>query len=442
MLTRRRFSKQSIIAILASPLGSAADRLAVAATAGTPVASPVGTGPANAQATTDPTYPDHAEPSLAVNPRDPSHLLGATQYFKDARSRPVVGTFLSFDGGSTWHDNGPLALPVGADLALDVTVVFGPDGTGFVAAATGNQTNSEGGVAVWRTEDGGRTFADPVVVANAGGDHPWLAVGPDDGHLYLAWAGEQHRSLMFSRSTDGGKTFASPSPVSGVTPRAVVAAAGPGGAVHILSGEFPDLAVVTSTDGGATFGSTRAIPPLPADRATTPDQTIRTLTTAATDPRDGTLYVGTAVLDPATNRNVTLVWRARGGTEPWDGPVAVPFWSPGHALATYEPQLAVTPDGTIYLSAYVMANNVVDVALSRSGDQGTSFQAGPRVTATSFDPITDLGPASKSHFKNSGDFPWIGDYQGLAAGPTAVYPCWTDTRTGQMAIFVAAVPRS
>ena len=36
--------------------------------------------------------------------------------------------------------------------------------------------------------------------------------------------------------------------------------------------------------------------------------------------------------------------------------------------------------------------------------------------------------------------PWIGDYQGLAAGAGMIYPFWNDTRTGHMEIFTAAVP--
>jgi hypothetical protein len=127
-------------------------------------------------------------------------------------------------------------------------------------------------------------------------------------------------------------------------------------------------------------------------------------------------------------------------TQPWDEPVEVPCWSPGDAAGAYEPQLAVASDGTVYVSAYVVADGTVDVALSWSDDHAASFRPGPRVTTTGFNPISDLGPESKGHFKNSGDFPWIGDYQGLAIGPTAVYPCWTDTRIGHMEIFVAAVP--
>jgi hypothetical protein len=439
MLSRRRFVTQGASVAMTATLGARSTRPTAATSAATPEASPVVTAP-NVQATTDPAYPDHAEPSLAVNPRDPSNLLGATQYFKDARSRPVVGTFLSFDGGATWQDNGPLVLPPGTDLALDVTAGFAADGTGFVAAATGSQATGEGGVAVWRTDDGGRTFAAPVVVARAGGDHPWLAIGAETGHLYLAWSGEGHRSLMFGRSTDGGRSFETPRAIAGIDPGAVVVAAGPDGAVHILSGEYPAMAVVSSSDDGVGFGAPRPVPPLPAEQATTADQTIRTLTAAATDPRDGTLYVATAVLDPATQRNVVLVWRSPNGDRPWEEPVAVPFWSPGDEAGAYEPQLAVAPNRTVCVSAYVMADDIVDVALAWSDDQGASFRSGPRVTTADFNPVTDLGPESKGHFKNSGDFPWIGDYQGLAVGPSSVYPCWTDTRTGQMQIFVAAVP--
>src|SRR5439155_8271309 len=164
-------------------------------------------------------YPDHAEPALAVNPRDAHNLLGAAMDFDRS---PTPGTFVSFDGGMTWHDNGALPLPTGFTQGGDVSVAFTPRGTGFVAAEALSGLNADvRGVYVWRTDDGGRTFQRPVaVVSGQFVDHPWLAGGtapsPGSGALYVAWVTRpgvgrtQTEGLAFSRSLDGGHSFTAP----------------------------------------------------------------------------------------------------------------------------------------------------------------------------------------------------------------------------------------
>lgn len=190
------------------------------------------------------SYAAHAEPSLAVNPRDPRNLLGAAQLL--GRGPTALGTFTSFDGGHTWRDNGPLPLPPGTNTGDDVTVAFDGHGDGYVAAMAtswtpqGGLSHNDRGVYVWRTDDGGRTFH-PAVAAMRGqfADHPWLAVdataGLGGGNLYVAWVAQDHATLGFSRSTNGGRGFTPwrtiSAPPGGVS--IPVVSAGPHGAVYV-----------------------------------------------------------------------------------------------------------------------------------------------------------------------------------------------------------------
>src|SRR5438105_11000833 len=69
-------------------------------------------------------YAAHAEPWLVANPRNPLNLLGAAQLLDGSRATAVLGTFASFDGGHSWHNNGALSLPVGFTHGDDVTTTF------------------------------------------------------------------------------------------------------------------------------------------------------------------------------------------------------------------------------------------------------------------------------------------------------------------------------
>src|SRR5258708_12834322 len=88
--------------------------------------------PANLLVSNDHTV-EHAEPFLAVNPRNPLNLLGAAWvYTMQGLSVVHMGTFVSFDGGHSWHDNGLLPLPPGFDDTAAETVIFTPPAPAFV----------------------------------------------------------------------------------------------------------------------------------------------------------------------------------------------------------------------------------------------------------------------------------------------------------------------
>src|SRR5262249_7640405 len=166
----------------------------------------------------------HVEPSVAVNPANPHNLLAATQLIP-ASGPTAIGAYASFDGGQTWQDVGPLPFPAGANTGDDVTAAFGAAGHGFIGAMVtsaqgGQMSRTDRNVAVWRTGDGGRTFAAPVAaVSHQFVDHPWLAVDPVSGTLYLAWVADDHAGAGFTRSTDGGATFDPPRNVARPSPR-------------------------------------------------------------------------------------------------------------------------------------------------------------------------------------------------------------------------------
>jgi hypothetical protein len=434
----------------------------------------VARAPVRASRTADPVnvpvshghYPIYGEPDLAVNPRQPRNLLGAAQCIDWAASLRVPCSFASFDGGRTWRENGPLPLPPGDTSGVDTTVAFNSHGIGFVAAMA--SASGPDSVLVWRTADGGRRFSRPVTVFRAwgsldhgrslGADHPWLAAdttnGPHAGALYVAWMVADERAmaapasrLLFSRSSDGGRRFTPPQVIVGAAqgiPALTVMTLGPRGVIHVLYGLVRDRRdprrpaappllreVVSSADGGRTFGPAHPIAAAPL-ALRLPQLTVPNIQAAATDPHDGTLYMVMAGyrLGRGARHTDILLWRSQDGGRRWDGPIRVnadPLTAQADCL---QPRVAVTARGTVYVSYFWLMHGRVAVYLARSTTQGTRFAPSQRISTTAFDPLTS-GPPHE---------PWIGDYQGLAVGRGVIYPVWNDTRSGHMAIFTAAVP--
>jgi hypothetical protein len=421
---------------------------------GQPVSNRATATPRNIQVSHE-RFPAYGEPYLAVNPRNRRNLLGAAQ---DIGRCPVPGTFASFDGGRTWRDNGALPLPAGARCGGDVSVAFDAGGTGFVASHAGPSMFVDT-VLVWRTDDGGQHFARPVVVyddRHQQVDQAWLAVdatrGRHGGSLYLAWTASDPNDypsgnrLLFSRSTDGGRHFSPPRTlvaVLGHFPAIPVLAVGRDGKVQVFfalgrqGGLFPPVGlilreVVTSSDGGRSFGPLRPIAAEPVFLQLTGRNEFN-IQAAAADPTRGTLYLAMAAPRPGTRRADILFWRSPDGGQSWLGPARVN--DDGHADADcFQPQIAVSASGNVYVSYFRLARGRVDLFLAHSRSQGASFSPPMRISGVSFDPNL-----SSEHRENG---VWIGDYEGLAAAPGVIYPFWNDTRTGHLAIFAAAVPAS
>jgi hypothetical protein len=132
-----------------------------------------------------------------------------------------------------------------------------------------------------------------------------------------------------------------------------------------------------------------------------------------------------------------LVARSRDGGRTWSAPVRVPGAPQQTGAVYFQPQTTVDGSGQVGVSFFALAGGHVAVLLARSLDGGASFAPAMAVTSRPFDPLLGMRGGGTS-VKDS--LWWIGDYQGLAAGPHVMYPFWNDTRTGRLEIFTTAVP--
>jgi hypothetical protein len=426
----------------------------------------------------------HSEPAVAENPRHHRDLIAGSKLFTDpAHYRFKIGTYFSADGGRTWHDSGPLPGFSGYGLTSDVSIAFASDGTGYVCVLA--LQGKKSGVFVSRTTDGGKTFSAPVpVFLDSSGqtfsDKPWIAVdqtdGPHAGTIYVAWnldpagtdadaapkrgslgpqaPGDPTTGLVLARSTNGGRTFSRPvllAPFGDLFAIGAIPAVGPDGTVYVAyasidkNGQVTELRMVTSTDGGATFGPPQTSQTVDGLPDHLPGSTFRNLTLPAfaVSPQDGALVVAWADMRNG-DADVLASSSSDGGTT-WSQPVRVNHDPVGDGKDQFQPALAVAPNGTFTCSWFDRRfdpnNRLIDVEIAQSTDDGLTFGTNVRVTKKPWNPAID---APLPEGKRSNTF--IGDYQALAVDNATVHPLWNDTensksqeiRTGLISVQIFA----
>jgi Neuraminidase (sialidase) len=280
------------------------------------------------------------EPMLAVDPRDPRHLVAAWQQDRIATAAASgVLAAVSRDGGRTWTTSSPTFTRCTAGtpanggarvVAADPWVTIAPNGDVYVVvlalnAFAGPETVSA--IAVSKSADGGATWSDPVAltrdpIAAGFNDKPTITADPfDASYVYAVWdrdflasqtaSGLVEAPLHFARTTDGGLTWESPRIIYSapgartIGPTIVVLPNGAlvnvfGRALPSAAGELSyDLALIRSTDRGATWSeplsaSDMVLAPLQDPFSTfrlQPDPSLAFIPTVAVDRQSGRLHV-------------------------------------------------------------------------------------------------------------------------------------------------------
>lgn len=185
----------------------------------------------------------HKFPSLVVDPKNPRRVYAGWRWYAygknlqslsgDVPFRPYFS--VSDDGGKTW------ATPIDLPAVSKGVQVYGASAPMLVVAPNGNiygfskellkspppgQTNPNPRVLMFKSVDGGRTWATSIV--NDGGPNlqasPEAAVDPSNGNLYVVYGvGPPHTSLdkpppgpqkvFVTTSTDEGTTWTTPTKI-------------------------------------------------------------------------------------------------------------------------------------------------------------------------------------------------------------------------------------
>ena len=242
-------------------------------------------------------FPLQTEPHLAVNPKDPDHLLMGTIDY----NFPNNSAYVSLDGGATWEGPQQLRFLRDDDISAgDPVVAFDRDGGAhFVSISLGTEEFTVGplvafaavsSIIIARSDDGGFTWGEPVSTARSGLtsemtvdeeglvrgeltfsflDKPWMSIGPDPedperdiiavtytefaigydiryiGELPFLGLPVVETTIFLVRSVDGGRTWSDPMAVSPTVVTLFGGAPGPQGTEgqkRIVQGSQPKIA--------------------------------------------------------------------------------------------------------------------------------------------------------------------------------------------------------
>jgi len=332
------------------------------------------------------------EPSVAIDPTDPKHLIGAWQQdrWSNGGSNGVVSA-VTFDGGHTWQRTTPRFTRCSGGTyqrGTDPWVTIGPTGTAFVIVYAYDQDNVNRAMLVSRSTDRGLTWdepktlqhdVDPTLVM----DKETVTADPLDAkYAYAVWdrlTGFTDPSnpkntgpAWFARTTDGGETWEpagqiyDPGPDTQTISNQIAVL--PGGAlVNVLmvaaqnSSTNPRISIqaMRSTDRGATWPNP-AVPVAEAQFVGVNDpKTKRGIRSGSvvhsiavdrsSNGPNGTLYV---VWEDARfsqmARDAIALSRSIDGGLTWSAPVQVN----GASAPAFTPTVAVANGGKLGVTYY------------------------------------------------------------------------------------------
>ena len=409
-----------------------------------------------------------SESVLAVNPFNPANMVGASKRFTNPATYEFsLATYTTFNGGTSWTEAPPLGLLPGWAGVSDPALAW--DGAGnvyLVGLAFPPGVSTQIGIAIYRSTDGGLSWSAPNLIHAASGDDKQWAAGdntpssPHYGNVYVVW--DNGSQLAFARTVNNGASWigagtqpAGSALLSGsFAPQATVA---PDGTLYIIWTAGTQMRMVVSTDGGNSFSSPiiaasgitpLTSPPLPqaGNFPQLPGGKFRVLTLGSGCAGNGqTIVVAWADLRDGVSRIYYAYSHNRGSS--WLSPASGQRLLPGSLGSgadqhEFHPQLARRPDGSLACSFYEFGPKwtggppLIDVELTISTNQATSFGWREKVTDRAWDPTVD---APLSHGNPGVTF--IGEYFGLAGSPFGWNLFWTDTRTGVQEMFFGSALR-
>jgi hypothetical protein len=387
------------------------------------------------------------EPSIAVNPNNPSQVVAAFQPASIAYSADGAQTFALADLPPIegWRGGG------------DVSVAFDDKGNVYLSTLHFDKLGStsywghgagRNGIFVRRSHDGGRTWDKDAVPVKAFDkaegisqmeDMPRVfadahADSPHAGNVYVGWIEWQidKSIILFARSTDGGKSFDTPKRISthAGLPRddngglvGFVGVVGGDGTIYAIWNDGLTIALTQSHDGGKTFAPSRSVidiaPPYFGGAGGIPGVSrVMGFPQIGIGRRNGKraepLYL--AWSDYSNGDVDVFCVSSTDGGRTWSKPVRVNNDPVHDGIDQFFQWMTVDPvTGDVYVQFYDRredpGNRKTGFTLARSTDGGRSF----------------VNYAWEENSFESHQPAFLGDYTWLTAYGHKVYGIWTET---------------
>jgi len=386
------------------------------------------------------------EPYLAAHPKNPRHLLAAAILASvtetGSRREQTCVSFVSDDGGLTW--SAPHRFEFKS--CADPWVALREDGVALFSALDGGQ------ILVFRSEDGGRTWSAVPLPGGFGHAHdrPTVAVdnssGPFAGSFYVLSilagrsATKQHIvRVHLARSQDGGRSFEEPVLVqpSNLNFNVFAPAVLSDGTLVVAFTDFQSNVdgfryegmlerrrawVLVSTDGGRTLS-----PPLFVAEGCGGD------IAAGESPgpfRDRLYFLCTTPQD-----DNLLILHSPDRGERWLDPVRMNIRE-GEVGIRRTPSIAVNNNGIVGVSWYERREGGLcqHIYFAASLDGGRTFLPEVRISTA------ESCPENPRNGRAAERWPFGGDYSGLAASADGTFHIlWADSRDGIYQLYTASV---
>ena len=397
----------------------------------------------------------HNSPTLARNPRDEGNLVEANRVDSPVYSCALAA---SFDGGGRWSPTA-IPAPSGVKnpkcYAPDVT--FGSDGTLYLSFVTlKGRANVPDASWLSTSTDGGKTLSQPVrtPLGKRAFQSRVTADPRQQGRIYLTWLAasdvglykftETGNPIQVIRSDDGGRSWTQPVRVSNpdrVRALAPAPAIGPDGKLYVLyldvgedrldyegahrgRGGAPydgqwKLVMTRSTDRGAHWQESEVGEVTPTERFIAFSPPFPAIAV------DGDRVYAAFQDGGAEDADVNL-WSLAPGATSWKGPKRVNDNQRGDGTSQYLPKLGVSDDGrldVVYYDRRANPKNVLnEVSLQSSFDHGDSFTERVRLSDAAF--------SSRIGFGSERGLPDLGNRLAVLSTDSAAFAAWSDTRGG------------
>jgi BNR repeat-like domain len=429
------------------------------------------------------------EPWVEVNPTDPLNVIAVWQQdrWSNGGARGLL-TAVTHDGGASWETtfphfstcaDGTAANGGNYERSSDPWVSFSPNGDAYQISLSVNFVNDPAtAILVSKSEDGGDTWSEPTTVArDPSGVAPFLfndkesiTADPNDSRFaYAIWdrlrfpsdsanfnaqnAFSFRGDALFSRTTNGGETWEparaifAPLDLRSTIGHQIVVR--PSGELIDLFTLFrgsgnnrpgSSLAMMRSTDHGATWSAPRVIHKIQFEGAFDPDTglPIRAegfVPEVAVDPNNGNLYATWQDIRFGGVDQIAFSMSTDGG-DTWSEPIKVsqtpPSADPANEQA-WVPAVDVADDGTIAVTYYDYRFNTPAAGVPTDHWIVHCHPSGATTCAEADDwgdaaPLTDLRLTDTSFDVEQLPFArgpfgfFVGEYEGLASTGNTFWP--------------------